>query len=118
MSHLLQPRDLVCPISHYLISPIEWAIPRSVKFQAISLRNYSKCTIAVGRSIRLARNLVFPLDRLREMKEQGKIGAIAPHLYSFMGSIVGPSKLMKVSAPEITRRLSKDTVDVVFSTPV
>ena len=64
------------------------------------------------------RNLAFPLDRLREMLERGEIGAIAPHHYSFMGSIVGPSKLIKQSAPEVARRLAADAVDVVLLTPV
>jgi len=64
------------------------------------------------------RNLVFPLDRLREMLKRGEIGAIAPHHYSFMGSIVGPSKLIKQSAPEVARRLAADGVDVVLLTPV
>ena len=63
------------------------------------------------------RNLVMPLDRLREMLAQDTIGAIAPHHYSFMGSIVGPSKLMRESAPEVARRLVADSVDVVLLTP-
>ena len=37
------------------------------------------------------RNLALPLDRLREMRQRGEIGVIAPHHYSFMGSIVSPS---------------------------
>lgn len=64
------------------------------------------------------RNLALPLDRLREMRERGEVGAIAPHHYSFMGSIVSPSKLIKESAPEVARRLVDDSVDVAFLTPV
>jgi D-proline reductase (dithiol) PrdB len=64
------------------------------------------------------RNLVLPLDRLREMQARGEIGAIAPHHYSFMGSIIGPAKLIKQSAPEVARRLVVDGVDVVLLTPV
>jgi D-proline reductase (dithiol) PrdB len=64
------------------------------------------------------RNLVLPLDRLREMLARGEIGNIAPHHYSFMGSIVGPAKLMKESAPEVARRLTADGVDVALLTPV
>ena len=63
------------------------------------------------------RNLALPLDRLREMCGRGEIGAIAPHHYSFMGSIIGPSKLIKESAPEVARRLAADNVDVVVLTP-
>jgi D-proline reductase (dithiol) PrdB len=64
------------------------------------------------------RNLVMPLDRLREMQARGEIGALAPHHYSFMGSIVGPRKLMRESAPEVARRLVADGVDVALLTPV
>jgi D-proline reductase (dithiol) PrdB len=64
------------------------------------------------------RNLVMPLDRLREMSARGEIDALAPHHYSFMGSIVGPRKLMRESAPEVARRLAADGVDVALLTPV
>jgi len=63
------------------------------------------------------RNLVLPLDRLRELHKRKEIGGVAPHHYSFMGSIVGPSKLTKESAPEVARRLVSDGVDVVLLTP-
>lgn len=64
------------------------------------------------------RNLVLPLDRLREMQARGEIGAIAPHHYSFMGSIIGPAKLTRQSAPEVARRLVAAGVDVALLTPV
>ncbi len=70
------------------------------------------------RGILRDRNLVMPLDRLREMRDRGEIGALAPHHYSFMGSIVGPRKLIKESAPEVARRLVADGVDVALLTPV
>lgn len=64
------------------------------------------------------RNLALPLERLRDMQANGKIGSIAPHHYSFMGSIAGPRKLIRESAPEVARRLVADNVDVVLLTPV
>jgi D-proline reductase (dithiol) PrdB len=64
------------------------------------------------------RNLALPLDRLRELHIHGEIGKVAPRHYSFMGSIVGPRKLMNEYAPEVGRRLSVDKVDVVLLTPV
>lgn len=64
------------------------------------------------------RNLAFPLDRLKELQEREEIGAIAPHHYSFMGSIVAPAHLIKETAPEVARRLRADAVDVVLLTPV
>lgn len=64
------------------------------------------------------RNLALPLDRLREMQARHEIGTVAPRHYSFMGSIVGPGKLLKQSAPEVARQLLTDQVDVVLLTPV
>jgi D-proline reductase (dithiol) PrdB len=64
------------------------------------------------------RNLVFPLDRLRELQERKEIGVIAPHHYSFMGSIISPAQLMKETAPEVAQCLKADAVDVVLLTPV
>ena len=64
------------------------------------------------------RNLAFPLDRLREMQQRGEIGAIAPHHYSFMGSIVSPRKLINDTAPEVAHRLREANCDIVLLTPV
>lgn len=70
------------------------------------------------RGILRDRNLALPLDRLKEMQQRGEIGGVAPRHFSFMGSIVGPSKLIKESAPEVARRLKTENVDVVLLTPV
>ena len=64
------------------------------------------------------RNLAFPLDRLREMAARDEIDAVAPHHYSFMGSISGPKRLIAETAPEVARRLVNDHVDIVLLAPV
>jgi hypothetical protein len=38
--------------------------------------------------------------------------------FSFMGSIVGPRKLIEKSAPQVAGLLAADEVDLVFLTPV
>jgi len=64
-------------------------------------------------------NIVFPIDRLREMAEGGEIGSLAPVNYGFMGHIDGPhiETLIKKTAPEVAARLAGDGVDVVLLTP-
>ena len=64
-------------------------------------------------------NIVFPIDRLREMAEGGEIGSLAPVNYGFMGHIDGPhiETLIKKTAPEVAARLAGDGVDVVRLTP-
>ncbi len=64
------------------------------------------------------KNLALPLDRLRELAAEGRIGSVAPRHFSLMGSISAPGRLVKITAPEIVRRLSEDRVDAVLLTPV
>ena len=64
------------------------------------------------------KNLALPLDRLRELKAESRIGDVAPRHYSFMGSISAPARLVSITAPEIARRSAEDGVDGVLLTPV
>ncbi|MGH9711820.1 MAG: glycine/sarcosine/betaine reductase selenoprotein B family protein [Candidatus Acidiferrales bacterium] len=64
------------------------------------------------------KNLALPLDRLRELQQEGLIGEVAKRHYSLMGSITAPARLVKITAPEIARKLSEDAVDAVLLTPV
>jgi D-proline reductase (dithiol) PrdB len=63
-------------------------------------------------------NLAFPVDRFRELESQGGIGELNHRHFSFMGSIVGPRRLIDETAPQVARMLAEDRVDAVFLTPV
>jgi D-proline reductase (dithiol) PrdB len=63
-------------------------------------------------------NLAFPLDRFRELETENVIGQLNHRHFSFMGSIVGPRKLIETTAPQVARCLVEDNVDVAFLTPV
>lgn len=63
-------------------------------------------------------NLAFPVDRLRELAEQGRIGSVAPRHLSFMGSITAPARLSQEQAPRAARLLADDGVDVALLVPV
>ena len=64
-------------------------------------------------------NVVLPIDRLRELRDEKVIAGIAPTLYSFMGHIDGPhvKTLMEATAPEVAELLVRDGADAVFLTP-
>lgn len=64
-------------------------------------------------------NVVFPIERFKEMESAGKIKSLAQYHYSFMGHIVEEhvDTLVNKTAPEIAVRLEKDGVDAVFLTP-
>jgi D-proline reductase (dithiol) PrdB len=64
-------------------------------------------------------NVVLPLDRLRELLAEGRIGGIGPFVYGFMGHIDGPhlTTLVRTTAPEVAARLRDEGVDAVVLTP-
>jgi len=62
-------------------------------------------------------NVVFPIDRLRELKEDRVIGSIAENFYTFRGYIPKTRPLIKKSAPEVAEALVKDNVDIAILTP-
>jgi D-proline reductase (dithiol) PrdB len=64
-------------------------------------------------------NIVFPIQRFRELESDGLIGEVTKTHYGFMGHIVGShiQTLINQSAPHVARRLKNDAVDIVFLTP-
>jgi len=63
-------------------------------------------------------NLAFPLDRLAELVDDGRIGAVADRHLSFMGSITAPNRLVRRTAPEAAELLAADQVDLALLVPV
>lgn len=63
-------------------------------------------------------NCIFPIDRLRELVEQGTIGAVADRFWSgFMGRIYNRSKVIEDSAPKFADALQQDNVDILVAAP-
>lgn len=62
-------------------------------------------------------NLVFPIDRLREMAADGEIGSVADFHYSFMGAPFPPTRF-EAKARELARLLARDGVDAAVLLPV
>ncbi|MFQ5770835.1 MAG: glycine/sarcosine/betaine reductase selenoprotein B family protein [bacterium] len=63
-------------------------------------------------------NLAFPIDRMRELQEAGRIGCVNRYHLSMMGSITAPGRLVKHTAPEAAKWLAEDGVDVALLVPV
>ena len=61
-------------------------------------------------------NVVFPLDRLRDLAAEGTIGSVAQTHYSFMGA-TDPVQ-MEPHAREVAGLLKSDQVDAVILPPV
>ncbi len=61
-------------------------------------------------------NVVFPLDRLRELEKEGAVGSLAEYHYSFMGA-THPAE-METKARETARLMKAEGVEAVLLVPV
>lgn len=61
-------------------------------------------------------NVVFPLDRLKELALEGRIGSSAAYHYSFMGA--ADPAAMEPAARNLAALLKGDRVDAVLLVPV
>lgn len=61
-------------------------------------------------------NICFPVDRLRELQADGKIGSIATNHFSFMGA--SPPETQEAAARDLAGILKADGVNGVILTPV
>ena len=63
-------------------------------------------------------NVAFPLDRMRDLAESGRIGSVNKRHLSFMGSITATGRFVKQTVPEAAGWLKADGVDVALLVPV
>ena len=61
-------------------------------------------------------NAMFPLDRLRELRDEGFIGSLAEVMYGFMGGGGNVDKFKEETGPAIAKALKEQGVDVVVCT--
>lgn len=64
-------------------------------------------------------NIVFPVERIRELAEFGEIGAVNQRHFSFMGHLLPPhlDTLMHKTSREVAQTLKHDGVDLAILTP-
>lgn len=91
-------------------------IPRNADLQSLEEHHISDSFDHSG--IGADRNLALPLDRARELAGAGVIAEVAPNHISLMGSITAPGRLTRRTAPQISKLLLADQVDIALLVPV
>ena len=91
------------------------AIPRTIDSSSILMSHSSVNFDRTGFQEDI--NVVFPIDRFKELEARGVIGSLADINYSFMGGGLLPH-VYEPSARELAQLLRADGVDAVFVIPV
>lgn len=63
-------------------------------------------------------NVVFPIDTLRRLVQEGVIGSLTDHAFTFMGGIYSSRKVRDELAQQLTERLLAEKADVALLVPV
>jgi D-proline reductase (dithiol) PrdB len=61
-------------------------------------------------------NVAFPLERLRELEQNGEIGSVAKWHYSFMGA-TDPTRMAE-TGPQVAKLLKEDNVTAAILVPI
>lgn len=91
-------------------------IPADVDVQILGIAHRSSTFNQAG--ARADRNLVFPLDRVKELQARHEIGSLNRRHFSFMGGITAPGRLIAESAPAVAQKLGEDDVGACLLVPV
>ena len=63
-------------------------------------------------------NVVFPIDTLRALAAEGRVGELGPNFYTCMGGIYSQRRVSEELAPALVERCRADELDVVLLVPV
>lgn len=63
-------------------------------------------------------NIVFPIDTLRRLVNEGVIGSLTEHAFTFMGGIYSSRKVRDELAAQLTERLFAEKADIALLVPV
>lgn len=61
-------------------------------------------------------NAIFPVDRLRELAEEGFIGGLAENHFSMMGFSMRLKRLVEETIPEVVKKVVRSKADAIILT--
>lgn len=62
-------------------------------------------------------NVIFPIERLRELAADGEIGGLTTHFFSFIGFNMNPKRFENTLAEELAAAVAEQHPDVVLLAP-
>ena len=62
-------------------------------------------------------NVVFPIERLPELRDQGVIGDVAETHFGMMGWVPNPTVTVRDTVPDIVAKAKSEGVDIALLTP-
>ncbi len=88
-------------------------IPRETTEKDIDVNHLHINTTYIQKDL----NVILPLDRMTEFEQEGIIGRLAPHAYSFYGFQWRSTDFLEQAIEPVSRNMKKEEVEAVLLTP-
>jgi D-proline reductase (dithiol) PrdB len=103
------PFDTVHPVGDYTYR----RVPSAAPVEALEIHQLKYPTAGANRDL----NVIFPIERLRELAAEGVIGGLTTHFFSFIGYNMDPERLERTLAEDIAAAVSAEGADIALAAP-
>ncbi|MFC0679800.1 glycine/sarcosine/betaine reductase selenoprotein B family protein [Lysobacter korlensis] len=103
------PFDTVHPVGDYSFR----RVPSSTRAEDLEIHQLKYPTVGANRDI----NVIFPIDRLRELAEEGIVGGLTENFYTFIGYNMDPERLERSLAEDIAAAVVAEGADIALAAP-
>jgi len=103
------PFDTVHPVGDYSFR----RVPSSARVDELEIHQLKYPTAGAERDL----NVIFPIDRLRELVAEGVIGGLTDDFYTFIGYNMDPERLERTLAEDIAAAVSAEGADIALAAP-
>jgi D-proline reductase (dithiol) PrdB len=103
------PFDTVHPVGDYTFR----RVPSSSRVEDLEIHQLKYPTAGANRDL----NVIFPIERLRELAAEGVLGGLTEHFFSFIGYNMDPERLERTLAEDIAAAVSEAGADIALAAP-
>lgn len=103
------PFDTVHPVGDFTFR----RVPSSSDVRDLVIHQLKYPTFGADRDL----NVIFPIERLRELADEGVVGELNEGFYTFIGYNMDPARVEATLAEDVAKALVDDEVDVALAAP-
>ncbi len=103
------PFDVVHPVGDYTYREV----PSDSPVQDLEIHQLKYPTDGAHEDL----NVIFPIERLRELRDEGVIGSLTPSLFSFIGYNMDPDLLERTLAEDLAQAVQDQQADLALLSP-
>ena len=103
------PFNTVHPVGDYSFR----RVPSESAVEDLEIHQLKYPTFGADRDL----NVIFPIERLRELRDEGVIGELNENHYTFIGYNMDPVMLEETLAEDVAKALVDDEVDIALAAP-